>query len=123
MFLQVGIQHKPDDLYIKTSNLVEVDVLENQVCNNILKITWSMRKIESILQACNIYLFFFLQVKMCHLPRLPRQRDLVSQLTPIHARLSSESAIAKKHPIHRCNEIQVFLVSILEFSSLSHLEK
>ncbi|XP_058749305.1 uncharacterized protein LOC131622297 isoform X2 [Vicia villosa] len=71
----VGIQHKPDDLYIKTSNLVEVDVLENQV-------------------------------KMCHLPRLPRQRDLVSQLTPIHARLSSESAIAKKHPIHRCNEIQ-----------------
>ncbi|XP_050875644.1 uncharacterized protein LOC127079283 [Lathyrus oleraceus] len=36
----------------------------------------------------------------------PRQRDLVSQLTPIHARLSSESYIAKKHPIHRCNEIQ-----------------
>ncbi|XP_050902534.1 uncharacterized protein LOC127114270 [Lathyrus oleraceus] len=71
----VGIQHKPDDLYIKTSNLVEVNVMQNQV-------------------------------KMCHLPRLPRQRDLVSQLTPIHARLSSESYIAKKHPIHRCNEIQ-----------------
>ncbi|KAI5394429.1 hypothetical protein KIW84_061200 [Lathyrus oleraceus] len=75
----VGIQHKPDDLYIKTSNLVEVNVMQNQV-------------------------------KMCHLPRLPRQRDLVSQLTPIHARLSSESYIAKKHPIHRCNEIQVSLL-------------
>lgn len=54
---------------------------------------------------------------MCHLPRLPKQRELVSQLSPIHARLSSESSIARKHPVHRCNEVQVFLVPILEFFS------
>jgi len=53
-------------------------------------------------------LFFCLQVKMCHLPRLPKQRELVSQLSPIHAKLSSESSIASKHPVHRCNEVQVF---------------
>ncbi|XP_024626920.1 uncharacterized protein [Medicago truncatula] len=71
----VGIQQKPDDLYMKTANLVQVDVMKNQV-------------------------------KMCHLPRLPKQRELVSQLSPIHARLSSESSIARKHPVHRCNEVQ-----------------
>jgi hypothetical protein len=38
LFLQVGIQHKPDDLYMKTANLVQVDVMKNQVCNDILKI-------------------------------------------------------------------------------------
>lgn len=56
---------------------------------------------------------------MCHLPRLPRHRELVSQLGPIHARLSSGSSIARKHPIHRCNEVQVFLVPLLKDFSLS----
>ncbi|XP_061341496.1 uncharacterized protein LOC133287828 [Gastrolobium bilobum] len=46
------------------------------------------------------------QAKMCHLPRLPQHKELVSQLGPIHARLSSESSIARKHPVHRCNEVQ-----------------
>jgi hypothetical protein len=40
MLLQVGIQHKPDDLNMKTANLVEVNVTKDQVCNDILKITW-----------------------------------------------------------------------------------
>lgn len=40
MFLQVGIQHKPDDLNMKTTNLVLVNVLNDQVCNDILKISW-----------------------------------------------------------------------------------
>ncbi|KAK2363939.1 DENN (AEX-3) domain-containing protein [Trifolium repens] len=71
----VGIQHKPDDLNMKTANLVEVNVMKDQV-------------------------------KMCHLPRLPQQRDLISQLSPIHAKLSRESSISRKHPIHRCNEVQ-----------------
>ncbi|CAJ2632840.1 unnamed protein product [Trifolium pratense] len=71
----VGIQHKPDDLNMKTTNLVVVNVMKDQV-------------------------------KMCHLPRLPQQRDLLSQLGPIHAKLSRESSIARKHPIHRCNEVQ-----------------
>ncbi|KAG5043648.1 hypothetical protein JHK87_007563 [Glycine soja] len=71
----VGIQHKPDDLNMKTKNLVLVNMPKDQVT-------------------------------MCHLPRLPRHRELLSQLTPIHARLSNERSIARKHPVHRCNEVQ-----------------
>ncbi|XP_062148406.1 uncharacterized protein LOC133857238 isoform X1 [Alnus glutinosa] len=71
----VGIQHKLADLKMKTSNLVHVNVLKDQV-------------------------------KMCHLPTLPRRKELVCELGPIHARLSHESSIAKRHPVHRCNEVQ-----------------
>lgn len=69
----VGIQHKLADL--KTSNLVRVNVLKDQV-------------------------------KMCHLPTLPRRKELVCELGPIHARLSHESSIAERHPVHRCSEVQ-----------------
>ncbi|CAB4321710.1 unnamed protein product [Prunus armeniaca] len=47
------------------------------------------------------------QVKMCHLPTLPRHKDLAAELGPIHARLSREGSFAKKHPVYRCNEVQV----------------
>ncbi|KAM1684326.1 hypothetical protein ACFX15_034938 [Malus domestica] len=47
------------------------------------------------------------QVKMCHLPSLPRHKDLATELGPIHARLSCEGSFAKKHPVYRCNEVQV----------------
>ncbi|MQL71321.1 hypothetical protein Taro_003630 [Colocasia esculenta] len=46
------------------------------------------------------------QVKICSLPSLPRHRELVSQLSPIHARLSCENYIAKRHPVYRCSEAQ-----------------
>jgi hypothetical protein len=59
---------------------------------------------------------------MCHLPRLPQQRDLISQLSPIHAKLSRESSISRKHPIHRCNEVQVFLV-LIHTEKLSQIQK
>ncbi|KAJ9169683.1 hypothetical protein P3X46_017845 [Hevea brasiliensis] len=71
----VGIQQKPADLKMKTSNLVHVNVLKDQV-------------------------------KMCHLPALPRYKELVSELAPFHAKLSIQSSIAKKHPVYRCNETQ-----------------
>ncbi|KDP26451.1 hypothetical protein JCGZ_17609 [Jatropha curcas] len=71
----VGIQRKPADLKIKTSNLIHVDVFKDQV-------------------------------RMCHLPALPRYKELVSELAPFHARLSFQSSIAKKHPVYRCNEMQ-----------------
>lgn len=66
--------------------------------------------------------FMFKQVKMCHLPTLPRYKELVSKLSPIHDRLSRESSIAMRHPVYRCNEMQVFTVvleclMILLFSS------
>ncbi|XP_048337469.2 uncharacterized protein LOC107405233 isoform X1 [Ziziphus jujuba] len=71
----VGLQHKPADLKIKTSNLVLANVTKDQV-------------------------------KMCHLPTLPRYKELVSKLSPIHDRLSHESSIATRHPVYRCNEMQ-----------------
>jgi len=40
------------------------------------------------------------------LPQLPRYKELVSDLAPIHSRLSSENALAKKHAIYKCNEVQ-----------------
>ncbi|KAL4596655.1 hypothetical protein ACB092_12G178600 [Castanea dentata] len=66
----VGIQYKPDDLKMKASNVVHVNILKDEV-------------------------------KMCHLPALPRHKELVSELGPIHARLSHESSIAKRHPVYR----------------------
>ncbi|KAA8550691.1 hypothetical protein F0562_002375 [Nyssa sinensis] len=71
----VGIQHKPADLKMKTSNLVHVNVVKDQV-------------------------------KMCYLPALPRHKELISELAPIHARMSRENSIAKRHPVHKCNEVQ-----------------
>ncbi|KAE8681744.1 alcohol dehydrogenase class-3 [Hibiscus syriacus] len=71
----VGLQHKPMDLKMKTSNLVQVNVHKNQV-------------------------------KTCHLPTLPRHRELESELGPIHSRLSLEGSFARKHPTYRCNEVQ-----------------
>ncbi|CAK7349499.1 unnamed protein product [Dovyalis caffra] len=71
----VGIENKPADLKIKTSNLVHVNVLKNQV-------------------------------KMCHLPALPRYKELVSELRPFHSRLSLERPVAIRHPVYRCNEVQ-----------------
>ncbi|KAB1208648.1 DENN domain-containing protein 5B [Morella rubra] len=50
------------------------------------------------------------QVKIYNLPTLPRHKELVSELGPIHARLSHESSIAKRHPVYRCNEVQVSLL-------------
>ncbi|KAK1290206.1 hypothetical protein QJS10_CPB18g01821 [Acorus calamus] len=46
------------------------------------------------------------QVKTCSLPPLPHHRELVSQLGPIHARLSCENSIAKRHPVYKCSEVQ-----------------
>lgn len=46
------------------------------------------------------------QVKMYHLPALPRYKELVSELRPLHGRLSLESSVAKRHPVYRCNEVQ-----------------
>ncbi|OVA02289.1 DENN domain [Macleaya cordata] len=72
----VGIQQKPANLKMKTSDLINVNVYKDQ------------------------------QVKMCYLPPLPRHRELVSELGPIHARLSCQNSIAARHPVYKCNEMQ-----------------
>ncbi|KAJ6792658.1 Uncharacterized protein M6B38_238745 [Iris pallida] len=46
------------------------------------------------------------QVKGCSLPQLPRHRELISELLPIHARLTRESSTAQRHPVHKCSEVQ-----------------
>lgn len=45
---------------------------------------------------------------MCCLPPLPRRKELVSELGPLHAKLASQSTIAKRHPVYKCSEVQVF---------------
>ncbi|KAJ4851345.1 hypothetical protein Tsubulata_005718 [Turnera subulata] len=71
----VGIQQKPADFKLKTSNLIQINVLKDQV-------------------------------KMCELPMLPRYRELLSQLGPLHSTLSSHHSIARRQPVHRFSEAQ-----------------
>lgn len=65
---------------------------------------------------------------MCHLPALPRYKELVSELKPIHARLSRENSIAKRHPVYKCSEVQVhmiltkFLINILACIFLTFID-
>ncbi|THU56222.1 hypothetical protein C4D60_Mb11t15020 [Musa balbisiana] len=46
------------------------------------------------------------KVKACSMPRLPGYKELVSDLGPIHARLSCENSTAKRHPVYKCSEVQ-----------------
>ncbi|KAL0923386.1 hypothetical protein M5K25_007440 [Dendrobium thyrsiflorum] len=46
------------------------------------------------------------KVNMRSLPQLPCYRELVSELTPVHARLACENSIAKRHPVYKCSEVQ-----------------
>ncbi|MCD7467426.1 hypothetical protein HAX54_004847 [Datura stramonium] len=46
------------------------------------------------------------QIKSCYLPLLPRRKELLSELRPIHARLSREDSVAQRRPKYRCNEVQ-----------------
>ncbi|XP_075100932.1 uncharacterized protein LOC107783660 isoform X3 [Nicotiana tabacum] len=46
------------------------------------------------------------QIKSCYLPLLPRRKELLSELRPIHARLSREDSVAQRRPIYRCSELQ-----------------
>ncbi|KAJ0265498.1 DENN protein [Hirschfeldia incana] len=71
----VGIHSKPTDWKVKTSNLVLVNILGNQV-------------------------------KVCNMPTLPQRRELITQLTPIHATLAHYSSTARKHPVYKCSEVQ-----------------
>ncbi|KZV49441.1 hypothetical protein F511_13216 [Dorcoceras hygrometricum] len=46
------------------------------------------------------------QVKTCYLPLLPRHKELISELGPIHSILSRENSISRKHQVYKCNEVQ-----------------
>ncbi|KAJ0254158.1 DENN protein [Hirschfeldia incana] len=71
----VGIHSKPTDWKVKTSNLILVNIINNQV-------------------------------KICNMPALPQRRELMAQLTPIHATLAHHSSTARRHPVYKCNQVQ-----------------
>lgn len=61
-----------------------------------------------------------LQIKSCYLPLLPRRKELLSELRPIHARLSREDSVAQRRPIYRCSELQVsVIIQLLLMSCLA----
>ncbi|KAI3449836.1 hypothetical protein Pfo_006501 [Paulownia fortunei] len=93
--LRVGLQHKLADIKMKTSYLVQVNVVKDQV-------------------------------KTCDLPLLPQRKELILELRPIHTALSCEDSISEKHPVYKCNEVQLFvetqLFTVLSDSCLSSFE-
>ncbi|XP_011083072.1 uncharacterized protein LOC105165685 [Sesamum indicum] len=46
------------------------------------------------------------KVKTCILPLLPKRKELISELRPIHSILSREASVAQRHPVYKCNEVQ-----------------
>ncbi|KAM7276143.1 hypothetical protein ACFE04_018009 [Oxalis oulophora] len=47
------------------------------------------------------------QVKSSTVPQLPQQKELLSSLSPYHAKLVGESYLAKKRPVYECTDVQV----------------
>ncbi|AQL09552.1 DENN (AEX-3) domain-containing protein [Zea mays] len=98
LLLPAGVQHKPPDIKMKGSSLVRVNVQKDQAKHNCY-LFFALSSLD-----CTANLFFY--VKACSLPRLPHYKELVSNLGPLHARLSCENSLAKRHPIYKCNEVQ-----------------
>ncbi|MCL7039849.1 hypothetical protein MKW94_000831 [Papaver nudicaule] len=46
------------------------------------------------------------QVQSPTMPQLPKQKELISSLSPYHAKLVGESYLAKRRPIYECTEVQ-----------------
>ncbi|KAI7745597.1 hypothetical protein M8C21_010534, partial [Ambrosia artemisiifolia] len=61
-------------------------------------------------------------VEMFSLPELPKQRELMNRLGPLHARLSSDKTAAKKHPVYRCNKWQIDAATQFLAVMRQHLE-
>lgn len=68
-----------------------------------------------------ILLICLAQVKTCHLPHLPEYKQLISQLEPIYARLSSECCNTQRHPVYRCSDIQVSFSLSKNLSSMFYV--
>ncbi|KAJ0626964.1 putative cDENN domain, uDENN domain, tripartite DENN domain, DENN domain lobe protein [Helianthus annuus] len=62
------------------------------------------------------------QVEMSSLPVLPKQRELMNKLGPLHARLSSDKIAAKKHPVYKCNKWQIDAATQFSSAMRQHLE-
>ncbi|XP_058079304.1 uncharacterized protein LOC131227526 isoform X2 [Magnolia sinica] len=47
------------------------------------------------------------QVRSPGLPQLPQHKELLSSLSPYHAKLVGESYLARKRPVYECTDVQV----------------
>lgn len=47
------------------------------------------------------------QVKSTSIPQLPKQKELLTSLTPYHSKLVGESYLGRKRPIYDCTDVQV----------------
>ncbi|KAI3526544.1 hypothetical protein L1887_05801 [Cichorium endivia] len=62
------------------------------------------------------------QVEMSSLPPLPRQKELMAKLAPLHGRLSCDKTAAKKFPVYRCNKWQIEAAAHFLTAMRQHLE-
>ncbi|OVA06839.1 DENN domain [Macleaya cordata] len=46
------------------------------------------------------------QVRSPTIPQLPKHKELVSSLSPYHAKLVGEGYLARRRPVHECTEVQ-----------------
>ena len=57
------------------------------------------------------------------MPRLPKQKELLTLLAPYHAKLVGESYLGRKRPIYECTDVQVYLFSVCWLTwSILHLQ-
>ncbi|KAM7262623.1 hypothetical protein ACFE04_000306 [Oxalis oulophora] len=95
----VGVEDKPPDLKNNSTNLVLVDVYNNEVSRGIFQAEISPAFLVKIH-------FLKYHVKTCQLPTLPRHKELISELVPIHDTLTLEDSSAQKHPLYKCSGMQ-----------------
>lgn len=49
---------------------------------------------------------------MSSLPALPRHKELMTRLAPLHGRLSCDKTAAKKYPVYKSNKWQVIFLAL-----------
>lgn len=47
-------------------------------------------------------------MKSSTVPQLPKHKELLSSLSPYHAKLVGESYLGRKRPVYECTDVQVF---------------
>ncbi|KAF7120865.1 hypothetical protein RHSIM_Rhsim13G0040500 [Rhododendron simsii] len=109
----VGVQHKPADWKMRTSNLVLINAVKDQ--SILLAVSKAGLGFYCIVPTSNLDYdsgislekgILLKVVKTCYVPALPRHKELIAELRPIHTKLSCQKEIARRHPVFKCNEVQ-----------------
>ncbi|KAE8701406.1 hypothetical protein F3Y22_tig00110548pilonHSYRG00924 [Hibiscus syriacus] len=117
-----SIWFPPYDWFFQILAVVAGVLLEKQVvvvCPNLAVLSTVVLSLIPIIRSFE-WQSLLLPVKTCYVPQLPKRKELVLELGPIHSKLSFEGSIAKKHPTYRCNEAQAeaatqFLIVMREY--------